>query len=69
MRYVVRVDTTTRLEDIDNIGKYEILSIVIQRILGLLKYKLKNENQNQELSVDDQILLCHVAILCNQLIT
>ena len=29
MRYVVRVDTTTRLEDIDNIGKYEILSIVI----------------------------------------
>ena len=29
MRYVVRVDTTTRLEDVDNIGKYEILSIVI----------------------------------------
>ena len=34
-----------------------------------MKTKLKNENQNQELDVDDQMLLCHLAIICNQMIT
>ena len=33
--------------------KYEILSIVIKRVLGLLKEKIKNENHNQELTEDD----------------
>ena len=46
MRYIIRVDTTKRLEDQTNLIKYEILSIVIKHILGLLKAKIKNENHN-----------------------
>ena len=53
MRYITLVKTTNRLEDSKNLIKYEIISIVIKRILGLLKYKIKNENKNQELSDDD----------------
>ena len=51
--YITRVNTTKRLEDSKNLVKYEILSIVIKRILGLLKEKIKNENHNQELTEDD----------------
>lgn len=46
MRYAIRVDSTDRLEQNSNIYKYDILSIVISRILGLLEPKIKNENQN-----------------------
>ena len=53
MRYITRVNTTKRLEDSKNMIKYEILSIVIKRILGLLKAKIKNENNNMELTEDD----------------
>ena len=49
--------------------KYEILSVVIKRILGLLKEKIKNENHNQELTEDDQNLLCRLAVICNQMVT
>ena len=69
MRYITRVETTKRLENAKNLVKYEILSIVITRILGLLKAKIKNENQNQELSDDDINLLCHLAVICNQLVS
>ena len=51
--YITRVNTTKRLEDQKNLVKYEILSIVIKRVLGVLKEKIKNENHNQELSEDD----------------
>ena len=51
--YITKVNTTKRLEDSKNLVKYEILSIVIKRILGLLKEKIKNENHNQELTEDD----------------
>ena len=69
MRYITRVNTTKRLEDPKNMIKYEILSIVIKRILGLLKAKIKNENNNMELTEDDQNLLCHLAVICNQLVS
>ena len=42
MRYVIRVDTTDRLEENENIYKYDVLSLVISRILGLLEPKIKN---------------------------
>ena len=69
MRYIIRVDTTTRLENCNNINKYHIISIVISRILGLLKDKIKNSNENHELDVDEHIILCHSAIMANLLIT
>ena len=51
--YITRVSTTKRLEEQKNLVKYETLSIVIKRVLGVLKEKIKNENHNQELSEDD----------------
>ena len=68
MRYITRVELTSRLEDKKNLIKYEIISIVIRRILGSLKSKIKNENNNQELSDDDQNLLSHLVTICNQLV-
>ena len=69
MRYIIRVDTSKRLEIPENLIKYEIISIVIKRILGLLREKIKNENNNMELTADDQNLLCHLATICNQLVS
>lgn len=71
MRYVIKVDTTTRLEDHsdDSLQKYEMISIVIQRILGLLEEKIKNSNQNKQLEIDDIIALNHVAVVCNQMVS
>lgn len=46
MRYIIRMDLTSRIEDKKNILKYEILSIVVQRIVGILEKKIVNENQN-----------------------
>ena len=68
MRYVVRVDMTTRIEKQANITKYEILSIVVQRILGLLQTPIRNINQNHELKLEERIVLCHVAIICHQMV-
>ena len=65
MHYIIRVDSTKRLEDKKNLIKYEILSIVIKQILGLLKEKIKNENHNMELDENDINLLCHLTVVCN----
>ena len=43
MQYIMRVDISSRLEDRSKIKKYEILSIVIKRILGVLKSKVRNQ--------------------------
>ena len=69
MRYVMRMDPTARLEDMKNLLKYEILSIVVRRIVGILEVKIRNVNNNQEIAVDEQIVLCHVAIMCNTMIS
>lgn len=53
MRYITRVNSSKRLEDSKNLIKYEVVSIVIMRVLGLLRDKIKNENQNMELNEDD----------------
>lgn len=68
MRYITRVLPTKRLEQEENLIKYEILSIVIKRILGLLKDKIKNVNHNKELTLDDKNILCHLSVICNQLV-
>lgn len=65
MRYITRVPPTVRLEKEENLLKYEVLSIVIKRILGLLCEKIKNENHNKELNLDDKNLLCHLSIICS----
>ena len=44
MRYITRVNSVKRLEDSKNLIKYEVVSIVIKRILGILRDKIKNEN-------------------------
>ena len=49
MRYIIRVGPVKRLEDQENLLKYEILSVVVKRILGLLKDKIKNVNNNMVL--------------------
>lgn len=67
MRYITRLNTTRRLDDIENLVKFEILSIVIKRILGLLKEKIKNENMNHDLDENDLDLLCHLAVICDQI--
>ena len=69
MRYVFRLDTTCRLENNDNIYKYEVISIVFCRILSLLEKKIKNENQNLTLNEKEIVLLCHLSAMCNQLVT
>ena len=69
MHYITRVHSSERLEVQDNLIKYEIISIVIKRILGLLREKIKNENNNMELTADDQNLLCHLAVICHQLVS
>lgn len=68
MRYITRVLPTKRLEEEENLIKYEILSIVIKRILGLLKDKIKNVNHNKELTLDDKNLLSHLSKICSQLV-
>lgn len=65
MRYALRMDPTARLEDKKNVLKYEIMCIVVRRIVGILKIKIRNENGNQQIEVNEQIALCHVAIMCN----
>jgi len=65
MRYITRVMPTKRLEEEENLIKYEILSIVIKRILGLLKDKIKNVNHNKELTLDDKNILCHLSVICS----
>lgn len=65
MRYVFRMDTTLRLEDNDRIYKYEVLSIVIRRILGLMERKIVNENGNDALSNNEILLLCHLMGICH----
>ena len=52
------MQSTARLEDKANLVKYEILSLVIRRIMGLLKEKIKNTNDNQELDDNDENLIC-----------
>ena len=49
--------------------KYEILSIVVKRVLGLLKSKIKNLNNNMMLSMSDKNLLTHLAVVSYQMIT
>ena len=68
MRYIIRIAETARLDDKNNLIKYEILSIVVQRILGILEEKIYNHNGNLEIKVDEKVLLSHVAIICNQMI-
>jgi len=63
MRYIIRVGPTKRLEEQDNLLKYEILSIVVKRVLGLLKAKIKNVNNNMVLTMSDKNLLTHLAVI------
>ena len=67
MRYVTRVDLNTRLESLDkeNIEKYEVLSIVLHRLLAHLSSKIRNINDNYFFELNDLVLLCHLAILCS----
>jgi hypothetical protein len=67
MRYIIRLEYTTRFEEKGNVMKYEMLAIVIQRILSILQAKIKNENDNQKLEVDDKMLLSHLAMICNEI--
>ena len=53
MRYAMRMDPTARLEDHKNLLKYEILSVVVRRIVGILEPKIRNHNNNQEIKVDE----------------
>lgn len=69
MRYAMRMDPTARIEDTNNLLKYEIMSIVVRRIVGILEPKIRNVNNNLEVEVDEKIVLCHVAIMCNQMIS
>ena len=61
MRYVIKVDSDQRLESSSNLKKYEVISIVIKRILGLLKNGIKN----LELVEDDTNLLVHLVAMCH----
>ena len=61
MRYVIRVDSDQRLESTSNLKKYEVISIVIKRILGLLQNGIKN----LELVEDDTNLLVHLVAMCH----
>jgi len=63
MRYIIRVGPTKRLEEQDNLLKYEILSVVVKRVLGLLKAKIKNVNNNMVLTMSDKNLLTHLAVI------
>ena len=49
--------------------KYEILSIVVKRILGLLKDKIKNVNNNMVLEQSDKNLLTQLAVVSYQMVT
>ena len=68
MRYIIRVGPNKRLEDQENLLKYEILSIVIKRILGLLKEKIKNVNNNMTLTMSDKNLLTHLSVMSYQMV-
>ena len=46
MRYIIRIDSLTRHEKKENVVKYEVLAIVVNRILSILQAKIKNENNN-----------------------
>ena len=69
MRYIIRVGPTSRLEEQDSLLKYEILSIVVKRVLGLLKEKIKNVNNNMDLDMGDKNLLTHLAVISYQMVT
>jgi len=69
MRYIVRVGPTKRLEDQENLLKYEILSVVVKRVLGLLKSKIKNVNNNMVLTMSDKNLLTHLAVVSYQMMS
>lgn len=59
MRYIMRMEPTERLETASNLTKYEIISIVIRRILGLLKEDIKS----MKLAENDQQLLSHLSAM------
>lgn len=67
MRYIIRLDYTVRFEKKENVMKYEVLATVIQRILSILQAKIKNENDNQKLEVNDKMLLSHLAMICSEI--
>ena len=69
MRYIIRVGPVKRLEDQENLLKYEILSVVVKRILGLLKDKIKNVNNNMVLEQSDKNLLTQLAVVSYQMVT
>ena len=55
----MRMEPTERLETASNLTKYEIISIVIRRILGLLKEDIKS----MKLADNDQQLLSHLSAM------
>ena len=67
MHYVTRVSSRERFEKPAQLKKYEILSIVVRRILGILEVKIRNTNENLRLRLEEPILLCHRVSLCQSL--
>ena len=61
MRYLIRLPRTARFEKKKSILKYEILAIVIKRIMIRLRSKIKNENDNQNLEIQEKMLLSRLA--------
>ena len=67
MRYIIRLPRTQRFEKKKNTLKYEVLAVVIKRILSKLQPKIKNENDNQTLEIQDKMLLSRLAQICNEI--
>lgn len=69
MRYIIRLEPSQRLEDKDNLTKYEILSIVCKRVLGSMKEKIKDFEGHKGMSLVERNLLTHLSIMVYHLVS
>jgi len=63
MRHILKVPLTEVEEEKKNLRLYEMISIVIRKILSLLMVKIKNEQQ-VPLTNEDKVLIYELAATC-----
>ena len=63
MKHVIKIPFIETTESMDRLAHYEIVSIVIRKLLNLVLVKIKNEQQKQ-LTSEDKLLIFELTSMC-----
>ena len=66
MRHVLQVSLKDGQEQMERLPKYEIISIVVKKILALVLIKIQN-SQTDPLVNNDRILIYELAAICQMM--